>query len=266
MFKCRIFRYLFFSAFFVLVFSLVAFAADDETVATVNGAPVVATLNGQPYFSLESALSNSVSGDYVVLVSDASLSRRVIIPSGVHFLVPSGVTLYSDYQITSEGFVDLRGSLVRTSNSPSGVFFVDIRSGTVNVYGSLISSSSFGTALGIYSWADDVLVNIFGGRFIGFENSIFNNSSSSIINVFSGVFIPSFVPSSNIVLAHGSSFVEPGVVSWGPIYQIGQLVTSAVSWISLFCAAIVANKLLLIWLIVVFVGVSVGLIKRIVRS
>lgn len=47
--------------------------------------------------------------------------------------------------------------------------------------------------------------------------------------------------------------------------DIGSFVTSAITWIGDFVDCIVENKLLLAFVIVAFVGLGVGLIKRIIR-
>lgn len=47
--------------------------------------------------------------------------------------------------------------------------------------------------------------------------------------------------------------------------DITTIVTSAVSWIGSFVGAITSNPLILMFVIVGFVGLGVGLIKRLVR-
>lgn len=42
-------------------------------------------------------------------------------------------------------------------------------------------------------------------------------------------------------------------------------VTSAISWITSFTSTIVSNPLLLVFVITAFVGMAVGLIKRIIK-
>lgn len=46
---------------------------------------------------------------------------------------------------------------------------------------------------------------------------------------------------------------------------VTEFVTSAISWIGSFTTAITSNGLLLIFVIVAFVGLGVGLISRIIR-
>lgn len=43
------------------------------------------------------------------------------------------------------------------------------------------------------------------------------------------------------------------------------LVTEAIKWIGQFVTAITSNELLLLFVVVAFVGLGVGLIKRIIR-
>lgn len=49
------------------------------------------------------------------------------------------------------------------------------------------------------------------------------------------------------------------------INDIGSLVTGSVSWIGSFVGAITSNPLILMFVIVGFVGLGVGLIKRLTR-
>ena len=49
------------------------------------------------------------------------------------------------------------------------------------------------------------------------------------------------------------------------INNVGSLVTAAVSWVGSFVGAITDNPLILMFVIVGFVGLGVGLIKRLIR-
>ena len=49
------------------------------------------------------------------------------------------------------------------------------------------------------------------------------------------------------------------------ISDIGSIVTGAVSWVGSFVGAITDNPLILMFVIVGFVGLGVGLIKRLIR-
>ena len=49
------------------------------------------------------------------------------------------------------------------------------------------------------------------------------------------------------------------------ISDIGSLVTGSVSWIGSFVGAITSNPLILMFVIIGFVGLGVGLIKRLTR-
>lgn len=50
----------------------------------------------------------------------------------------------------------------------------------------------------------------------------------------------------------------------GILSTISSVVTSAISWIGSFVGAITSNPLLLLFVVVAFVGLGVGLIKRII--
>lgn len=47
--------------------------------------------------------------------------------------------------------------------------------------------------------------------------------------------------------------------------DVTSFVNSAVSWVTTFCTAITGQPLLLLFVITSFVGIGVGLIKRLVR-
>lgn len=47
--------------------------------------------------------------------------------------------------------------------------------------------------------------------------------------------------------------------------DVGSIVTQAITWIGQFHGAIVDNPLILMFVIVAFVGLGVGLIKRLMR-
>lgn len=49
------------------------------------------------------------------------------------------------------------------------------------------------------------------------------------------------------------------------ISAVGSVVTAAVGWISQFVTVITGNPILLIGIVVSFVGLGVGLIKRLMR-
>lgn len=61
-------------------------------------------------------------------------------------------------------------------------------------------------------------------------------------------------------LAEGVTYTIATLVS-----DVGSLVTGAVSWIGSYMGAITSNALLEAFVITAFVGLGVGLIKRIIR-
>ena len=68
-------------------------------------------------------------------------------------------------------------------------------------------------------------------------------------------------------------FLKEGILTSTPaagslaaiISDIGSIVTGAVSWVGSFVGAITDNPLILMFVIVGFVGLGVGLIKRLIR-
>ena len=58
---------------------------------------------------------------------------------------------------------------------------------------------------------------------------------------------------------------EPTVTIATILSNVSSLVTEAVKWVASFVGAITSNPLILMFVIVAFVGLGVGLIKRLVR-
>lgn len=59
---------------------------------------------------------------------------------------------------------------------------------------------------------------------------------------------------------------EPTAVTIATILSnVSSLVTEAIKWVGSFVGAITSNPLLLMFVIVAFVGLGVGLIKRLLR-
>ena len=58
---------------------------------------------------------------------------------------------------------------------------------------------------------------------------------------------------------------EPTVTITTILTNVSSLVTEAVKWVASFVGAITSNPLILMFVIVAFVGLGVGLIKRLVR-
>ena len=74
-------------------------------------------------------------------------------------------------------------------------------------------------------------------------------------------------PFPNLIFERWLCFTStPAVGSVAAILaDVGSIVTSSVSWIGSFVGAITSNGLLEMFVIVSFVGLGVGLIKRLVR-
>lgn len=47
--------------------------------------------------------------------------------------------------------------------------------------------------------------------------------------------------------------------------SVTELVTTAISWVGSFVGAITSNPLILMFVIVAFVGLGIGLVKRLIR-
>lgn len=253
----RFFKYLLISVFSIVLFSVVAFAADS---------PIVATVNGYGYASLDDALAVASSGDNVSVVSDTSVSSVLTVPSGVFFNVPSGVTINFDSSglIISYGNCSLNGNFVSSTSSSWSLF--NFAGGNSVITGNFYSSSGT-NSIAIPSVASsDTVVSIFNGYFEGSIYGISNYLTSDNLIVYGGEFIPSIYGPYSL---GSGSFIVPGesgvVISFGPLYQIGQIVSSAISWLGLFIGVVVSNKLLLIFVIIIFVGVGIGLIKRVIN-
>lgn len=60
-------------------------------------------------------------------------------------------------------------------------------------------------------------------------------------------------------------FFQTAVTVASILTDVTSIVTSAVSWIGSFVGAITSNPLLLMFVIVAFVGLGVGLIRRLIK-
>lgn len=254
----RYIKYVVVSIFCIVLFSIFAFADSSDVVATVNGVG---------YSSISAAVSAAQSGDSVFVVADTSVNSQIDIPSNVSFIVPNAITIdfYDNGRFSSLGNCSLNGTFV--GHNPNGSYLFAFRGGNSVVTGSFYSNDGSRT-IGLTSSAlPDTVVSIYGGYFSAVDSGIFNHSDNGNLIIYGGEFIPTI--QGNYTLG-GAAIPEINsngvVVTWGSLYQIGQLVSSAISWLVLFVTAIVSNKLLLIWLLVIFVGLGIGLIKRICRS
>lgn len=235
------------------------------TFALADEPATVATVNGRPFSSLETALSEARSGDYVRVVADTSFSSSLLIPQGVTMDVPRGVTITTvSNGLLSRGFLNIYGRFVRTGDVSSPGAFISVLDGITNFYGQVVSTHLVGAGFVVSNSNGSPLLNIYGGSVIGSSSSVLNVSNdSSIVNIYSGSFSP--MVDLNKVNLHGGHVVGNSV-SWGGLYELGQIVSESISWIGLFCAAIVANKLLLLFLIFVLGFVAIGLIKRLINN
>lgn len=255
----RVLKYVVISVFTIILFSVVSFAVDD----------VVVTVNGQGYSTISEALQNAVSGDVVNVVADTNFTT-INVAEGVNFNVNPGVTITGTSQILNYGTTKLFGSVVRSDTSESNVPMILNRTGDLYVYGSIVNSNSRGNAI-TQSADHDGNIYFYGGSVSALNRALVGNNKAGV-KVYNGTFESINYPDEPVItvpqLDGVNTFNDNGqvVYSWGPLYQIKQIVVESISWLILFVSAIVSNKLLLIFVIVIFVGVGVGLIKRICRS
>lgn len=255
--KIKWLKYVLASAALLVVCAGFALADSDD---------VVCTLNGQPYTDVKAAANAAQPGDYLNIFGDSSFTGGLRFTSGVNvYVAPSATLTTASGYVVSEANVNWYGTLLRTNASGSATTYgVGVESGVFNFFGKVISNPTSGTGLQtLNSGSANGLINVYGGQVIGSSASV--RAATGQINVYGGSFTPMFEPSSTISLANGAQIVESNNVSWGGLYEIGRIVSSACQWIALFCAVVVTNKLLLIFIIVVFSALGIGLIKRVVR-
>lgn len=247
-------KYALMVAALILACATIALAADGD--------PVVATVNGQPFSSLSEAVSNASIGDRIFLVSDTTVEQTLNIYGNLQ--IPSGVRLTSTSPINLYGLQNtFSGDVICNSSSSSN--FISIYNGVTNIYGNIYSSPGSRAVTIREDAPDSVRVNVFGGSFTGNLFALRNNKAADNLLILGGTFQPSV---SGPYRLNGASVVSesPLIVSWGGMYELGQIVSESISWIGLFCAAIVANKLLLVFLIFVLGFVAIGLIKRLINN
>lgn len=259
----KYFKYVLAVAILVVACATFALAADGEVVATVNG---------QPFESVEAAFQSASAGSRIEIVKNTTLDTLLTTPAGVTLNIPRGVRVTLD----NVGFnlynskMSISGDIIRLGSTDYGAISVQQNS-QLDLYGGIVTASqgNCGIFCTTVTNSENAVVNVFGGRIEGFDYSIRTNSSwGGHVNVYGGEFVPNLVLGNHISLANGANFVDGSnnsIVSWGGLYEIGRLVASGVSWISLFCAAIIANKLLLIFVIFFMGFAGIGLIRRIIR-
>lgn len=247
-----------------LLLACATFALADESATVV-------TVNGQSFSSLEDAFSASSPGSQIVLTSNITVSSSLSIPNGTTFNIPSGISLDLDGVgiVLNNANMNVYGDVISTRTGQFGAIAVQ-NNAILNVYGGIISSSASDTGIFCASTGTDCIVNVYSGRIQGFVRSIYVTSTwIGSINIFGGEFLPKLDLYPQVNLMNGSTFVpgtDNSIVSWGGLYQISSIVTSALTWISLFCAAIFANKLLLFFVLFVLGFVAIGCIKRIINN
>lgn len=72
-------------------------------------------------------------------------------------------------------------------------------------------------------------------------------------------------PSHNTSLKRGGCFTSTGGTLSSMLTDIGTVVTQALTWVGQVATTITGNPLLLLFVVVAFVGLGVGLMKRIIR-
>ena len=238
----------------LIVCATLAFAADGD--------PVVATVNGQPYTSLSDAVSAARVGDRLIVVSDVDISSPLtiygdfILPAGIHITSSAPLNIYGQHN-------SFYGDIVNTSSDIAN--FITIMDGESHFFGNVYSSIGSRPVTILGTSSDNVRVTVYSGSFLGKYFGISNYKSAENLVVRGGFFSSTINGPYSL---NGSSIVSsnPLVVSWGGLYELGQIVSESISWIGLFCAAILANKLLLIFIIFVLGFVGLGLIKRIINN
>lgn len=240
----------------------VAFAAEDQPVAT---------LNGLPYDDFVLALNSAQPGDRVVLLQDFETSYAVTVRDGVRLVINDGVSLSMTGQngFANYGTTESRGVIY--SENPAWTFTV--YSGNVNLFGGLINNSreNSGTAIRIQG---NSTVNIYGGRYYGWSTalSVLENINP-YVNIWGGTFANNAAGISAVVLRDAVSAYNPSLVAgssqnnqtytFGGLTEVGQVVSAGISWIDLFVNSITSMGFLLFWVVFVLIGTGIGLIKRI---
>lgn len=64
-------------------------------------------------------------------------------------------------------------------------------------------------------------------------------------------------------MGYGATLIPPASPS--VLSSVSSIITSAIEWLSAFVLCIVSNPLLLVFVVCVFVGLGIGLVKRIIR-
>lgn len=252
-------RFLFVLCFLVFLFALSSFASAVEYEYPVY-------VGDQGFSSIELALQNTSSSGVLRVVGDLSLT--------------SDITLSRRFVFEPSSHVTCNGFVISVSSAGSGVFdgtlyqtgshvAVSVVGGNVTFSGDIIASNY--TCVLIYNVSS---VSFVGVSFVSKSSSVIVRSAAlgSTLYVEGGSFISS---SGSVPLSPLDAFSFPdGVVvqflngyivatsSVSVLSDIGRIVSEAVVWISLLVRSVMDNTLLLVFFIVVFVGLGIGLIRR----
>lgn len=221
--------------------------------------------DGVGYAKLSDALSASSSG-IVTMVHTASESGRINIPVNKRLIISNGVTLYhSTDHINVYGDLILYGNIVDTSS-------IRIYSGTTNLYGTVSNDnvSAFnvtgksnvyfnGVVISAANYAVAVASDGIGSTLVVNGGTFYSTSQESPLNPIDAF---TFEDGSQVTIENG---LVVSVANNSVLHSVTQMVTASTSWIGIFMGAVISQALLTLICSVAFIGIGIGLIKRIKR-
>lgn len=263
---------------FLFVFSLVfvflcfgAFAADDDIIGSLNGVPI-STLEGV----------SLTAGDVLHISSQTgyTFTSSFSVPSGALLVVDEGALFSPNYISVSGKLVNNGRIISNQSFNPGADGMIRLNDSAVFEHNGRLTSATRADSTAVRINSSDVSAWFWGGEVYGYRSAlnIAASGGNSNINIYDTSFRNNDSRSADYIILPSSSALQLGfgqtatlqghtlVVSASPTVAVSSLVQSAIEWITVLCAAIIANKLLLIWILVVFVGLGIGLLKRVMYS
>ena len=223
--------------------------------------------DGVTYSDLNDAFENSVSG-VVHAILDGSQNSQVIIPNGKTLIIDNGVTVYfntsASQTLRVQGNLTLYGNIVTNKligvnggsvlnlygdiSAPHGTALLVNGSATVYFNGSIISASTQCVRVNELGTGANLIVN--GGSF-------YSKNSNNPIEPLDAITFDDNVTvsiSNGIIVAISNDTV---------LGSVTRMVNASTDWIRIFISAVVSQALLTLISTVAFVGLGIGLIKRI---
>lgn len=227
--------------------------------------------DGVEYATLSSALSASQSG-IVYVIRDGVVNNSITVGSGKTVIVNNGVTLYNNNSGTNYLTFGQGSSLTMYGNIYTNNV-IRLEQATMNLYGDINAPNSGALSVrspstiycnGVIISAQNACINVIeaaveGTTIVVNGGTFYSSTRDEPITPLEAV---NFEGDNEVTITNGL-IVATSYDS--VIGSITRMVNSSVNWIEIFMGAVITNALLTLICIVAFIGLGIGLIKRIKR-